>query len=820
MTPQDFGSGMKILAGCLALTLAACGGSGSSGGGQVDAPTGTVTITTISNRPDLISGGDALVQLILPSGASADGLRVEIGGRDVTASFARQPGGEFTGLVEGLSLGANQLTARTDTAGPGRLAITNASAGGPVLSGPQPTPFFCATPTPQAATSSRPLTNASGLSTRATDAKCSINTEYLLYYRTTAANCSAVLPDPSPNTEDFLATSVPPPPPVPPNSCFKPYRAGSNPADLATTTTDAGVTLPYIVRVERGTTNRGIYDIAVLFDPTQPKWSGVAPQRQWNGKLQFQFGGGSGQSRRQARPAKSWTDDEALSRGFMVAANSMTDSQINSNRIVTAETVMMMKERIIERYGPIRYTLAVGGSGGAVNSNINASIAPGQIDGMIVRSTFGDAETTAIEVLDCVLLAYAYQEDAWLELMTATGRSPEAIAAKKAAINGHVDQTGCHGWFNTRSKESEEGNYLERSIGLIAGSDEANDAEQYSGVIREASTLTNNCELPLSLVYDRESNPDGVRCAAASWAESIWGLSGGNANQTRDNSGVQYGLDALRSGAITGEEFTLLNEIVGGVDRNGRLSTQRSEADTSALETAYRSGIVLDGRRLAGVAIIDLRGWDDSALIAPPGRTDPANGPTHFVWRSFSIRDRLDREYGDFRNQALWRFGRFGLTPPEGLDLEAFLAMDRWLTAIARDSSTRAVETKVRSARPSSTDDFCILSDDPTQARRVPSGPACDDDLFLRPYRSPRQVAGGPLSENILKCRLRPLDPVDYNGLLSSAQVARLRTVFPTGVCDWSAQGVGQQPAIGPLNFTSGPGGRQLGPPPVSARAS
>mgnify|MGYP003694656265 CR=1 FL=1 len=37
----------------------------------------------------------------------------------------------------------------------------------------------------------------------------------------------------------------------------------------------AGVTVPYIVRVERGTLNRGIYDIAVLFDPTKPAWTAL-----------------------------------------------------------------------------------------------------------------------------------------------------------------------------------------------------------------------------------------------------------------------------------------------------------------------------------------------------------------------------------------------------------------------------------------------------------------------------------------------------------------------------------------------------------------
>src|SRR4029450_13305948 len=95
----------------------------------------------------------------------------------------------------------------------------------------------------------------SGVPTFALDAQCNIATEYKLFYRTTTAGCSSALPDPSP------------PAAQPTNNCFKPYTVGTTPADLATTTTTHGMTVPYIVRVERGTMNRGIYDIVVLFDP-------------------------------------------------------------------------------------------------------------------------------------------------------------------------------------------------------------------------------------------------------------------------------------------------------------------------------------------------------------------------------------------------------------------------------------------------------------------------------------------------------------------------------------------------------------------------
>ena len=82
-------------------------------------------------------------------------------------------------------------------------------------------------------------------------------------------------------------------------------------------------------------------------------------------------------------------------------------------------------------------------------------------------------------------------------------------------------------------------------------------------------------------------------------------------------------------------------------------------------------------------------------------------------------------------------------------------------------------------------------------------------------HSSPRQVAGGPLTENILKCQLKPLNAADYlPATFSAVQLARLYATFPDGVCDWSKPGVGQQAAVSPLTFANGPGGEPFGPPP------
>jgi len=100
----------------------------------------------------------------------------------------------------------------------------------------------------------------------------------------------------------------------------------------------------------------------------------------------------------------------------------------------------------------------------------------------------------------------------------------------------------------------------------------------------------------------------------------------------------------------------------------------------------------------------------------------------------------------------------------------------------------------------------------------------CDNDSpqgdglgRLAKRASPRQVAGGPLAENILKCQLKPLSPVDYPSVtFTPAQWTRLQAAFPDGVCDWSKPGVGQQPAQSPLTYTAGPGGTPLPRAPES----
>src|SRR5439155_14926866 len=171
-----------------------------------------------------------------------------------------------------------------------------------------------------------------------------------------------------------------------------------------------------------------------LFDPTKA-WTALAPQAQWNSKVVYTFGASTGQPRLQFRSEQNWADDSALSRGFMVVDNSLTDSLYNSNRILVAETLMMMKEYIVDHYGEIEYTLGNGCSGGSIQQNTAASTFPGLLDGIQPSCDFPDSITTGLEVNDCVLLVNFYAGLEWTALTS--GLTQAQINAKKTAINGH-----------------------------------------------------------------------------------------------------------------------------------------------------------------------------------------------------------------------------------------------------------------------------------------------------------------------------------------------------------------------------------------------
>jgi hypothetical protein len=172
------------------------------------------------------------------------------------------------------------------------------------------------------------------------------------------------------------------------------------------------------------------------------------------------------------------------------------------------------------------------------------------------------------------------------------------------------------------------------------------------------------------------------------------------------------------------------------------------------------------------------------------------------------MRARLDRDLGGHANQIVMEGARAQLGDPYSYNA-AFDLIDRWLGRIEADRGQAPLARKVVRDKPADAVDSCWL-----EGRRVTDQSTCRAAF---PYfGDPRIAAGGPLADDVLECRLKPLDPDDYGVALTAGQLARLRRAFPDGVCDYSRPGAGQRPPVPWMSYAAGPGGRPLGPSPRS----
>ena len=90
-------------------------------------------------------------------------------------------------------------------------------------------------------------------------------------------------------------------------------------------------------------------------------------------------------------------------------------------------------------------------------------------------------------------------------------------------------------------------------------------------------------------------------------------------------------------------------------------------------------------------------------------------------------------------------------------------------------------------------------------------------------YGTPRRGADGPLSDDVMKCRLKPMRREDYPVTFTDAQWQRLQEAFPGGVCDYAKPGVSQHGAVSWLTYQTRRGrviygGKPMGRPPRSRR--
>jgi len=306
-----------------------------------------------------------------------------------------------------------------------------------------------------------------------------------------------------------------------------------------------------------------------------------------------------------------------------------------------------------------------------------------------------------------------------------------------------------------------------------------------------------NAAIPASTRFNRAKKPDGVRCDVYDHAVNVFGKDEktGAARRAWDNVGVQYGLAALKSGAILPKQFLDLNRSIGGFDNDGNYSAARGEADPVAVSRAYESGEITNGGMgLKSTPIIDYRGYVD----APENPNE-----NHSRFHSFSMRVRLEQANGSAVNQVM--LVESGLPGTRGLFSDespvlshALTQMDAWLTNLNVTDGTRPSLAQIAKARPADLTDACFTNGGDTKIAETQTyeGDTACNKLYPS-YSTPRMVAGEPLANNVLKCQLKPVDAADYGAKLSKTDLIELTKIFPKGVCDYSKPGVGQVPAKG-----------------------
>ena len=681
-------------------------------------------IEVLSGRADMVAGGDALVRVsVRKRHVGLGDVRVELNGADITGAFVADAATRsLTGLVTGMRLGENEI--EVDAKGRGKdradadIKLVNHPIEGPVFSGPHEQPYACAT-------QSFNLPAGLGNLGVTSDPNCHIPTRVDYIYRTNATPSALVA---------------------------WPAGATAYPANLAMTATGK----PYIIRMETGTVNRAIYQITMLHDPlaqpAAPSWN--VQSANWNKRLIYTFGGGCiGGWYRQGASTGGVTDNFMLGNGYALASSSLNVFGNNCNDLLAAESMMMVKERFIEAYGPPAHTQGWGCSGGSYAQHQISDNYPGLLDGIVPGCSFPEVGFATISFIT----------DSWL-------------------LDTYFNRTDTVAWTPEQKRQ------VTGFLNYATAPNVAIGARR----IDPKPGSTSCAAVPVAQRYDPATNPTGVRCTVYDHTVNVYGRDPvtGFARRPLDNVGIQYGLKLVNSGVISPEQFVDLNEKVGGFDRDATIVAQRTVADLAAARAAYRTGRLTNGGGgLSQIPIIDYRGYNDSF----PG------GDIHVRYHSFSMRERLEKANGHSANQVMVvednRFGLYDNASP--LLQRMILTMDRWITAIHADRGHGRKIDKIVRNKPADLLEGCNSSGtSPTfiaepQVREQQHVTLCNT---LYPTNSfPREVAGAGIAADIIKCRRKDLRQSDYAVSFTPAQWARLQATFADGVCDWSKRGYEQQ---------------------------
>ncbi|MBA5688966.1 DUF6351 family protein [Rugamonas apoptosis] len=570
---------------------------------------------------------------------------------------------------------------------------------------------------------------------------------------------------------------------------FKPFKPATDyahpPADMRRARYgDASV--PFVVRVEVGTINRFFYTIAMLAPSPEPG----APA--WNHKLFYWLRGGVGIGHQQGLPmwingALSRSERQLLppilEQGYAVLSSSGNETGVHYNMRLAGDTAAKLKQHFIASYGQPLYTIAMGGSGGAVQQYLFAQNLPGLFDAGVPIQSFPDMITQTIPISDCPLLGQYFKD---------------AVAKDPASP-----------WARWSSQTLVEGMNASDTV-RNAQSGQPGTTECINGWRMAMPTVLNPLyrDHRFDLGAHAYGYPDGAldKVKWTHWNDlaDIYGEDQhGYAPIPIDNVGVQYGLAALAAGQLDVDEFLRLNACVGTwkeqpdfvpwkgaadpFDSANMLRGERCRfpdgtpaprraGDLGAIRQAYTAGQVFTGQRL-GIPMIDLRPYLEATL------------DMHNARQSFAVRARLQANNpAQAAQQVIW------FVRPEAdlvpVALEAVGVLDRYLAQ--------------HQAPPMFTD-RCLDE----RGATIAAGPAVwDGVLDQRPagactqafplFSSARMVAGASIRGDTFKCALKPVASALADGTyppgvhFSASQLDWLARIFPQGVCDYTRGDVGR----------------------------
>jgi hypothetical protein len=294
-----------------------------------------------------------------------------------------------------------------------------------------------------------------------------------------------------------------------------------------------------------------------------------------------------------------------------------------------------------------------------------------------------------------------------------------------------------------------------------------------SSALRLDPVAVFDAAVPVSLRYNPTTNPDGARATVYDHTVNVYGeLPNGFARRPLDNVGVQYGLKALNDGAITVDQFLLVNEKIGGVDIDFKNTPQRTVATWCTAQGLRLRRVLNTGNGLRDIPIITQHGMGDPI----------ADGDIHLKFYSFSIRQRLLDKNSTAANQVI--------VSPFNIRDDLFDQMERWLDGIqaisptsrnGRRSSltsrgTSSMRAGTRAVTRSSYQRLGLRPEPLQHARPTELGPEPGRRRSDRGHDSQMPTEGA--------------DPADYSVSFTPAQTTRLNDIFCGGVCDWSKPGI------------------------------